>query len=143
MEMWDAYEATRPEAIQYGVSRDDVTGFFKLLQRNIVSLNYDLLLRNALSTPSANVMTLQDVRRKQAPGDYIKLFLALANFNACKDPPVDVLHLSNQMWIQHVKWMAQVELQPGYKCRHGKRKSKTQKKREKHIKQQALQQKGM
>ncbi|KAE9346507.1 hypothetical protein PR003_g7385 [Phytophthora rubi] len=71
MEMWDAYEATRPEAIQYGVSRDDVTGFFKLLQRNIVSLNYDLLLRNALSTPSANVMTLQDVRRKQAPGDYI------------------------------------------------------------------------
>ncbi|KAE8992551.1 hypothetical protein PR001_g18031 [Phytophthora rubi] len=163
MEMWDAYEDTRPEAIQYGVSRDDVTEFFKLLQRNSVPLNYDVLLRNALPASSANIVTLQDVCRKQAPGVYIvsagrnddghcfvvinrgpeKLLLALDSFNACKDPPVDVLPLSNQMWIQHVKWMAQVELQPGYKCRHGKRKLKTQKKREKRMKQQAHQQEGM
>ncbi|EGZ09663.1 hypothetical protein PHYSODRAFT_338429 [Phytophthora sojae] len=153
MEMWDAYEDTRPEAIQYGVSRDDVTEFFKVLQRKSVPLNYDVLHRNALPESSANITTLQGVCRKQAPGVYVvsagrhdvghcfvvvsrgpeKQLLALDNFNARKNPP----------WIQHVKWMAQVELQPGYKCRHGKRKSKTQKKREKRMKQQVLQQEGM
>ncbi|KAE8891708.1 hypothetical protein PF005_g17177 [Phytophthora fragariae] len=103
------------------------------------------------------LMTLKSVCRKDAPGVYIvsasrnddehcfvvvnrgpeKLLLTLDNFNDCKDPPVDVIPLSNQMWIQHVKFMAQVELQLGYKCRHGKRK------REKRGKRQALQPKGM
>ncbi|KAE9027611.1 hypothetical protein PF006_g1989 [Phytophthora fragariae] len=58
MEMRDAYQDTRPEAIRHGVSRDDVTEFFKLLQRNSVPLNYDVLLRNALPTSSVNIMTL-------------------------------------------------------------------------------------
>ncbi|EGZ11584.1 hypothetical protein PHYSODRAFT_336105 [Phytophthora sojae] len=62
---------TRPEAIQYGVSRDDVTEFFKVLQRKSVPLNYDVLLRNALPESSANITTLQDVCRKQAPGVYV------------------------------------------------------------------------
>ncbi|KAE9255102.1 hypothetical protein PF002_g2510 [Phytophthora fragariae] len=44
MEMWDAYEDTRLEAIQYGVSCDDVTEFFKHLQRHSVPLNYDVML---------------------------------------------------------------------------------------------------
>ncbi|EGZ06023.1 hypothetical protein PHYSODRAFT_342203 [Phytophthora sojae] len=133
----------------YGVSRDDVTEFFKVLQRKSVSLNYDVLLRNALPESSANITTLQGVCRKQAPGVYVvsagrndvghcfvvvnhgpeKQLLALDNFNARKNPPVDVLPL--------------MELQPGYKCRHGKRKSKTQKKREKRMKQQVLQHEGM
>ncbi|ETN13304.1 hypothetical protein PPTG_08178 [Phytophthora nicotianae INRA-310] len=33
MEMWDEYEKTRPEAFAFGVSREDVTGFWKTLQR--------------------------------------------------------------------------------------------------------------
>ncbi|KAJ8569030.1 hypothetical protein ON010_g6232 [Phytophthora cinnamomi] len=66
--------------------------------------------------------------------------IGLDNFKAGKDPPMDVFPLSDQLWIQHAKWMTRVELKPGYKCRHGKRKSKTQRKREKRMKQQEQQQ---
>ncbi|POM67177.1 Hypothetical protein PHPALM_16869 [Phytophthora palmivora] len=56
-----------------------------------------------------------------------------------KDPPVTVLPLSNQQWIQHVKWVTRVEMNHGYKCRHGKRMSKTQRKRQKRLKMQEQQ----
>ncbi|KAJ8577691.1 hypothetical protein ON010_g1522 [Phytophthora cinnamomi] len=108
------------------------------------------LLQNVLSSSSANVATLCDFCRDLPAGVYIvsagqdglghcfvlvkrrpdSRVIALDNFKAGKDPPMDVLPLSDQLWIQHVKWMTRVELKPGYKCRHGKRKSKTQRKRE-------------
>ncbi|KAG6622564.1 uncharacterized protein IUM83_05455 [Phytophthora cinnamomi] len=150
MAMWDAFEDTRPSSIQFGVSREDVTEFFKLLQRQSVPLNYDHLLQNVLSSSSANVATLCDFCRDLPAGVYMvsagqdglghcfvlvkrrpdSRVIDLDNFKAGTDPPMDVLPLSDQLWIQHVKWMTRVELKPGYKCRHGKRKSKTQRKRE-------------
>ncbi|KAG6621843.1 uncharacterized protein IUM83_07367 [Phytophthora cinnamomi] len=52
MAMWDAFEDTRLSSIQFGVSREDVTEFFKLLQRQSVPLNYDHLLQNVLLSSS-------------------------------------------------------------------------------------------
>ncbi|KAG2963906.1 hypothetical protein PC119_g25384 [Phytophthora cactorum] len=48
MEIWDAFEATRPNVIQFGVSRGDVSDFFKHLQRLSIRLKYDDLMRNWL-----------------------------------------------------------------------------------------------
>ncbi|KAG2761506.1 hypothetical protein PC129_g18454 [Phytophthora cactorum] len=48
---------------------------------------------------------------------------------------MNVIPLSYQQWIENVKWISRVEMQPGYVCRHSKRKSKTQRKREKRLKQ--------
>ncbi|POM76009.1 hypothetical protein PHPALM_6803, partial [Phytophthora palmivora] len=36
VEMWEVFEKTRPSDIQYGVTREDVTEFFKYLQRKSV-----------------------------------------------------------------------------------------------------------
>ncbi|POM62627.1 hypothetical protein PHPALM_28194 [Phytophthora palmivora] len=140
---------------QVWVSREDVSEFFKLLQRQSIPLDYDHLHRNILSTSSANVSTLHDFCQNLAPGAYLvsagqdgvghcfvvvsrgpgKRLLALD-----QNPPVTVLPLSNQQWIQHVKWVTRVEMKHGYKCRHGKRMSKTQRKRQKRLKMQEQQQ---
>ncbi|KAG3198025.1 hypothetical protein PC128_g6373 [Phytophthora cactorum] len=39
LEMWDAFEATQPDDILGGVTRSDVTAFFKVLQRDSVPLD--------------------------------------------------------------------------------------------------------
>ncbi|POM71936.1 Hypothetical protein PHPALM_11434 [Phytophthora palmivora] len=118
MAMWDDFEDTRPSAIKYGVSREDVPEFFKLLQRQSIPLDYDHLHRNILSTSSANVSTLHDFCQNLAPGAYL--------VSAGQDG--------------HVKWVTRVEMKHGYKCRHGKRMSKTQRKRQKRLKMQEQQQ---
>ncbi|EEY70596.1 uncharacterized protein PITG_06041 [Phytophthora infestans T30-4] len=58
MEMWDKYEKTRPEAIAFGVSREDVTEFWKTLQRQSVPLDYGIMLPNILHESIGSVATL-------------------------------------------------------------------------------------
>ncbi|GMF48680.1 unnamed protein product [Phytophthora fragariaefolia] len=153
MEMWDAFEDTRPDSIQYGVSREDE--FFKLLQRQSIPLDYDLLLANRNTVSNGNVETLSKFFRFLAPGVYLvsageddighcfvvisngpdRRLLALDDYDVSHDPPMVVIPLSFQRWVKHVKWICRVQLQPGYVCR-GKRKSKTQKRREKRLREQ-------
>ncbi|KAK1929399.1 hypothetical protein P3T76_015151 [Phytophthora citrophthora] len=55
-------------------------------------------------------------------------------YNEAKDPPMVIIPFCGQTWVQYVKWVSYMELQPGYQCRHGKRKSRTDRKREKRFK---------
>ncbi|KAE9159978.1 hypothetical protein PF005_g31831 [Phytophthora fragariae] len=159
MEMWDAFEDTRPPEIQNGVAREDVTAFFNLLQRQSVPLDYDRLMVNLHSSSSANIETLHDFCKTLDAGAYLvsagedgighcfvvishgpgKRLIALDSFDSKRDPPMVVIPLRYQQWIKHVKWICCVALKPGYQCRHGKRKSKTQRKREKRLKEQQQQ----
>ncbi|OWY97045.1 hypothetical protein PHMEG_00032519 [Phytophthora megakarya] len=160
MDMWDVFEATRPSTIQFGVKREDVSDFFKHLQRQSVPLNYDHLHKNIFRGSSTNIQILSAFCGSLVPGVYIvsagqdalghcfvvvsrgcgKRLLVLDHYDDEQDPPMKVLRLSKQHWVERVKWMTRVELNPGYKCRHGKRKSKTQRKREKRLRQQDQQQ---
>ncbi|GMG17696.1 unnamed protein product [Phytophthora fragariaefolia] len=155
MEMWDAFEVSRPASIRYGVSCEDVTEFFKSLQRQSVPLNYDLLLTNVNTQSNGDVQTLSEFFRSLVPGVYLvsageddvghcfvviwngpgRRLLALDDYDVSRDPPMVVLPLSFQQWIKHVKWICRVELQLDYVCR-GKRKSKAQKQREKRLRQE-------
>ncbi|GMF26543.1 unnamed protein product [Phytophthora fragariaefolia] len=61
---------------------------------------------------------------------------ALDGYKEVVDPPVALEPLSNLGWVEYVRWMARVEFLSSFQCRYGKRKSKSQKKREKRLKQQ-------
>ncbi|KAE9188408.1 hypothetical protein PF005_g20065 [Phytophthora fragariae] len=159
MEMWDAFEDTRPPEIQNGVTREDITAFFKLLQRQSGPLDYDRLMVNLHSSSSANIETLHDVCKTLDAGAYLvsagedgighcfvvishgpgKRLIALDSFDSKRDPPMVVIPLHYQQWIKHVKWICCIALKPGYQCRHGKRKSKTQRKGEKRLEEQQQQ----
>ncbi|KAE9029708.1 hypothetical protein PR001_g11455 [Phytophthora rubi] len=155
----DAFEDTRPPEIQNGVTREDVSSFFKVLRRQSVPLDYDRLMANLHSSSSANIETLHDFCKTLNAGAYIvsagedglghcfvvishgpgKRLIALDSFDSKRDPPMVVIPLRYQQWIKQVKWICCVALKPGYQCRHGKRKSKTQRKREKRLKEQQQQ----
>ncbi|GMF67861.1 unnamed protein product [Phytophthora fragariaefolia] len=155
MEMWDAFEATRSASIRYGVSREDVTEFFKSPQRQSVPLNYGLLLTNVNTQSNGDVQTLSEFFRSLVPGVYLvsageddvghcfvvisngpgRRLLALDDYDVSRDPPMVVIPLGFQQWVKHMKRICRIELQPDYVCR-GKRKSKTQKKREKRLRQE-------
>ncbi|KAG2767712.1 hypothetical protein PC129_g15893 [Phytophthora cactorum] len=151
LEMWDAFEATQPDDILGGVTRSDVTTFFDVLQRDSVPLDYDHLFLNVAPRSIAKIETFNKVCQEQPPGVHIvsageddvghcfivvivygsiERVLVLDGFTDKKDPPMDVLPLKYLQWVNNVKWMCRVALKPGYQCRHGKRKSKTQRKRE-------------
>ncbi|KAG3001763.1 hypothetical protein PC120_g20077 [Phytophthora cactorum] len=127
MEIWDAFEATRPNVIQFGVSRGDVSDFFKHLQRLSIRLN-GVYIVSAGQDGVGHCFVVISHSTQERP-------IALDGYDAKRDPPMDVIPLSYQQWIEHVKWISRVEMQPGYVCRHSKRKSKTQRKREKRLKQ--------
>ena len=155
-----AFEKTRPAEIQNGVTREDVTEFFKALQRHSVPLNFDRLIVNLNSNSISTIDTLLDFFKTLDAGAFIvsagedglghcfvvishgsrKRLISLDNYDTKNDPPMVVMPLRFQAWIKNVKWICRVELQPGYQCRHGKRKSKTARKREKHLKAQQPQQ---
>ncbi|GMF46653.1 unnamed protein product [Phytophthora fragariaefolia] len=162
MEIWDAFEGTRPASIRYGVSRDDVTGFLKPLQRQSVPLNYDLLLTNVITQSNGDVQTISEFIRSLVPGVYLvsageddvghcfvvvsngpgRRLYALDDYDVSRDPPMVVLPLSLQQWIKHVKWICRVELQLDYVC-CGKRKAKTKKKLEKRLRRNNTSLKGL
>ncbi|KAE9265446.1 hypothetical protein PR003_g32453, partial [Phytophthora rubi] len=118
MEMWDAFEDTRPPEIQNGVTREDVTAFFKLLQRQSVPLDYDRLMVNLHSSSSANIETLHDFCKTLDAGAYLvsagedgighcfvvishgpgKRLIALDSFDSKRDPPMVVIPLRYQQW---------------------------------------------
>ncbi|KAG3119118.1 hypothetical protein PI124_g4814 [Phytophthora idaei] len=153
LEMWDAFEAMQPDDILGGVTRSDVTAFFKVLQRDSVPLDYDHLFLNVAPRSIANIETFNKVCQEQPPGVYLvsageddvghcfvvivygpnERVLVLDGFTDKKDPPMDALPLKYLQWVHNVKWICRVALKPGYQCRHGKRKSKTQWKREKRL----------
>ncbi|KAG4242652.1 hypothetical protein PC116_g9479 [Phytophthora cactorum] len=153
LEMWDAFEVTQPDDILGGVTRSGVTAFFKVLQRDSVPLDYDHLFLNVAPRSIANIETFNKVCQEQPPGVYLvsagedddghcfvvivygpnERVLVLDGFTDKKDPPMDVLPLKYVQWVHNVSWICRVALNPGYQCRHGKRKSKTQRKREKRL----------
>ncbi|POM70444.1 Hypothetical protein PHPALM_13117 [Phytophthora palmivora] len=151
VEMWEAFEKTRPSDIQYGVTREDVTEFFKYLQRQSVPLDCDELQRNLLDGSYTNAAQLDKFIRRlgsgtysasvgeddlghcfvvivEGPNDDIKI---LGWYDEKRNPPVAAGLLLNYLWVNRVRWLCRIILKPGYVCR-GKRKSRSQKKREKH-----------
>ncbi|KAG3233990.1 hypothetical protein PI124_g20950 [Phytophthora idaei] len=131
MEMWDAFEATCPNVIQFGVSREDVSEFFKHLQRLILPLKF----ASGIYIVSVGQDGVGHFFVIISHGPQERL-IALDGYDPKSDPPMDVIPLSYEQWIKHVKWISRVEMQPGYVCRHSKRKLKTQRKRETRLKQQ-------
>ncbi|POM59803.1 LOW QUALITY PROTEIN: hypothetical protein PHPALM_31414 [Phytophthora palmivora] len=150
MAMWDAFEDTRPSAIKYGVSRGDVSEFFKLLQRvfpwittiftgiscQLRSLVFPDFTTFVKILPQVLTWLVQTKMGLITSSSWFHVDLT-NDFSLWISPPVTVLPLSNQQWIQHV---TRVELKHGYKCRHGKRMSMTQRKRKKCLKMQEQQQ---
>ncbi|KAI9979414.1 hypothetical protein PInf_029946 [Phytophthora infestans] len=130
MAMWDEYEKTRPEAIAFGVSREDVTEFWKTLQRQSVPLDYGIMLPNILHESIGSVATLNHFFEALVPGTYLvsagqddighcfvvvktgpnARLVVLDGYSADHDPPMEVSPLSNYLWIESVKWISRVQL---------------------------------
>ncbi|ETP27589.1 hypothetical protein F442_23136 [Phytophthora nicotianae P10297] len=124
MEMWDEYEKTRPEAFAFGVSREDVTEFWKILQHQSVPLDYGTMLPNILHGSIGSVATLERFSEALVPGTYLESagqddighcfvvvktgpnarLVVLDGYSADHDPPMEVVPLSNYQWIESVKW---------------------------------------
>ncbi|OWZ24214.1 hypothetical protein PHMEG_000789 [Phytophthora megakarya] len=116
MAMWDGFESTRPSTIRFMVKREDVSGFFKHLQRHSVPLNYDHLLKNIFRGSSTNIPILSAFCGSLAPGVYIvnagqvalghgfiaisrgcgKRLLVLDHFDGEQNRPMKVLRLNKQ-----------------------------------------------
>ncbi|ETL36882.1 hypothetical protein L917_11116 [Phytophthora nicotianae] len=58
-------------AIAFGVSREDVTEFWKMLQRQSVPLNYGTMLPNTLHGSIRSVATLKNFFEALVPGTYL------------------------------------------------------------------------
>ncbi|GMF36238.1 unnamed protein product [Phytophthora fragariaefolia] len=163
VEMWDAFEKVHTRALTYGVKRQDVTAFFQFLQHSNVPLDYEQLRVNLLEGSVPKIARLEQFSRTLPLGTYLvsagediigHCFVvvvripnpddpadpgpvaALDGYKEDVDPPVALEPLSNLGWVEYVRWMARVEFLSSFQCRYGKRKSKSQKKREKRLKQQ-------
>ncbi|ETK95934.1 hypothetical protein L915_01197 [Phytophthora nicotianae] len=106
-------------AIAFGVSGEDVTEFWKTLQRQSVPLDYGTMLPNILHGSIGNVATLERFFEALVPGTYLvsagqddvghclvvvktgpnARLVVLDGYSADHDPPMEVAPLSNYEWI--------------------------------------------
>ncbi|GMF44417.1 unnamed protein product [Phytophthora fragariaefolia] len=145
--MWYDFEAQHHQ-VEYGVKRSDVTKFFRFLQQRGVPLAYSRLMKNEISGSLGNVAHLEDFVRTLPEGMYLAsvgdytvghCFVIIASgpnvaprvldgYEDGETPPYNIDLLSNYLWIDQVKWLTFVDLDPIFQF-HGKRKMKTHKKR--------------
>jgi hypothetical protein len=148
MKMWDDFELTRPADIAYAASREDMTQFFKLLQRQSVPFDCDIIQQNLLIGSYAKIGCVEKGARVLGPGTYLASgseddlghcfavvveggdteIKVMDNYDDTKAIPVEYGLLKNFLCLDSTKWLSRVVLNPGYKCRGGKRKSKSLKK---------------
>ncbi|ETN06806.1 hypothetical protein PPTG_12827 [Phytophthora nicotianae INRA-310] len=114
--------------IAFGVSGEDVTKFWKTVQRQSVSLNYYTILPNILHGSIGSVATLEHFFEALVPGTYsvsagqddighcfvvVKTdpnarLVVLDGYSADHDPPMEVV--PRYQWIESVKWISHVQL---------------------------------
>ncbi|ETO66223.1 hypothetical protein F444_16536 [Phytophthora nicotianae P1976] len=154
-ELWVDFERDHPGTVD-GVSRAEATEFFRVLQRNDFPLDYYLLFQSPLDASYTNVERFQSFVQTLREGVYLTsigdglvghcvVVLAKGPDTAVSvldgvEPPVTPEPLTNLEYLDKVKWMGLMKLNPGYRCRRGKRKSRSNRKktRRKKKKQQEL-----
>ncbi|GMF21578.1 unnamed protein product [Phytophthora fragariaefolia] len=144
--MWYDFEAQHPQ-VEYVVKRSDVTKFFRLLQQRGVPLDYSRLMKNEISGSLGNVAHLEEFVRNLPEGMYLASvgdytvghFVIIASglnmaprvldgYEDGETPPYNIDLLSNYLWIDQVKWLSFVDLDPTFQY-HGKQNPKIQTKR--------------
>ncbi|ETN04232.1 hypothetical protein PPTG_14935 [Phytophthora nicotianae INRA-310] len=138
-ELWVDFERDHPGTVD-GVSRAEATEFFRVLQRNNFPLDYDLLFQSPLDASYTNVERFQSFVQTLREGVYLTsigdglvghcvVVLAKGPDTAVSvldgvEPPVTPEPLTNLEYLDKVKWMGLMKLNPGYRCRCGKPKSR-------------------
>ncbi|KAI9981892.1 hypothetical protein PInf_009672 [Phytophthora infestans] len=153
-EVWVDFVRDHPSTVEE-VSRAEATEFFHVLQRNDFPLDYDILFQSPLDASYTNVERFQTFVQTLREGVYLTsigdglvghsvVVLAKGPDTAVSvldgvELPVTPEPLTNLAYLGKVKWMGLMELNPGYRCRRGKRKSRpNQKKARREKKQQKL-----
>lgn len=156
-EVWGHFERAHPKVV-YGVSRGEAKAFFRALQHSDFPLDYDCLFSRALDGSYTNIHAFEKFARTLDEGAYIASVgeglvghcvvllpqgagVAVEILDGMDNPAPEPL--TNLDYFDKAKWISRIRLKPGYRCRHGKRKPKSQKKREKRLKEAERQQPEM
>ncbi|KAI9985863.1 hypothetical protein PInf_024643 [Phytophthora infestans] len=150
-ELWVDFVCDHPSTVN-GVSCAEATEFFRVLQRNDFPLDYDLLFQNPLDASYTNgerfqtsVQTLREGVYLTSIGDglvgHCVTVLAKGPDTAVSvldgvELPVTPEPLTNLAYLDKVKWMGLMKLNPWYRCRRGKRKSRLNRKKARREKKQ-------
>ncbi|KAI9992264.1 hypothetical protein PInf_017649 [Phytophthora infestans] len=149
--LWVDFVRDHPSTVD-GVSRAEATEFFRVLQRNDFPLDYDLLFQSPLDASYTNVERFQTFVQTLREGLYLTSIgdglvghcvtvLAKGPDTAVSvldgvELPVAPEPLTNLAYLDKVKWMGLMKLNPGYRCRRGKRKSRSNRKKARREKKQ-------
>ncbi|KAI9983957.1 hypothetical protein PInf_005241 [Phytophthora infestans] len=146
--LWVDFVRDHPSTID-GVSRAEATKFFRVLLLNDFPLDYDLLFQSPLDASYTNVERLQTFVQALRKGVYLTSIggglvghcvtvLAKGPGTVLDDVelPVTPEPLTNLAYLDKVKWMGLMKLNPGYRCRRGKRKSRPNRKKARREKKQ-------
>ncbi|KAI9984867.1 hypothetical protein PInf_006397 [Phytophthora infestans] len=150
-ELWVDFVRDHPSTVD-GVSRAEATEFFRVLQRNDFPLDYDLLFQSPLDASYTNVERFQTFGQTLRKGVYLTsiddglvghcvVVLAKGTDTVVSvldgvDLPVTPEPLTNLAYLDKVKWMGLMKLNPGYCCRRGKRKFRLNRKKARRGKKQ-------
>ncbi|ETO78707.1 hypothetical protein F444_06431 [Phytophthora nicotianae P1976] len=140
-ELWADFERDHPGTVD-GV---EATEFFRVLQHSDFPLDYDLLFQSRLDASYTNVERFQTFVQTLREGVYLTsirdglvghyvVVLAKGPDTAVSvldgvEPPVTPEPLTILEYLDKVKWMGLMKLNPGYRCRRGKRKSRPNRKK--------------
>ncbi|KAI9994792.1 hypothetical protein PInf_011623 [Phytophthora infestans] len=149
--LWVDFVRDHPSTVD-GVSRAEATEFFRVLQRNDFPLDYDLLFQSPPDASYTNVERFQTFVQTLREGVYLTSIgdglVGHCVTVLAKGPdttvfvldgvklPVTPEPLINLAYLDKVKWMGLMKLNPGYRCRRGKRKSRPNRKKARREKKQ-------
>ncbi|KAK1936725.1 hypothetical protein P3T76_010160 [Phytophthora citrophthora] len=144
IELWLDFKRENPDTVD-GVSLAEATEFFCVLQRSVFLLDYDLLFQSPLDGSYTNVELFQTFVQTLREGVYLTsigdglvghcvVVLAKGPDTAVSvldgvEPPVTPEPLTNLEYLDKVKWMGLMKLNPGYHYLRGKRKSRPNRKK--------------
>jgi hypothetical protein len=154
--LWKQFEAQHDQVSSEGVTKSDVTKFFKFARSERIPLDYDLLFRSCLKGSINSVQDLSIHASTLQPGCFIvgaecdkslqhcfvlivsedRVACVVDGYDSSDDPPCIQEPLLHLQWVRKVIFMRQVKLQEDVKV-HGKRKTKTQRQREKRARTEA------